>query len=40
MSSTLLMLKESIMDALTVSCLSVEKVETSLLHYILLNRTV
>jgi len=34
------MLKESIMDALTVFCLYVEKVETSMLHYILLNHTV
>jgi len=32
--------KRSIMDALTVFCLYVEKVETRLLHYTLLNHTV
>ena len=37
---TLPMLKESLKDALTVFCLYVEKVETSLLHYTLLNHTV
>ena len=36
----IMMLKESIMDALTVSCLYVEKVEMRLLHNALLNHTV